>query len=112
MELTILLVWIVIWIILLAMSTVETRGFVYGFIAGIWILFIGAYILLDGLQIESGSTIVASGSNFIVTKTYSEIVAPISSYSILWCVPFVLISIYQMYLASTMRKHQKSIKMK
>lgn len=107
MELTLLLVWIVIWVILLVMSTQETRGFVYGFLAGLWILLIGIYILIDGLQIESGSSIVASGADFIITKTYSEIVAPVSSYSILWSFPFMALSMYQMYLATSMRKAQK-----
>jgi len=104
MELVILLVWIVIWVILLAVSSIETRGFVYGFLAGLWILLIGVYILLDGLQVESGSTIVLSGGNYTIVKTFVEVVSPVSSYSVLWCFPFIALSIYQMYLAITMRK--------
>jgi len=104
MDLTILLVWIVIWVILLAVSSLETRGFVYGFLAGLWILLIGVYILLDGLQVESGSTIVLSGGNYTIVKTFVEVVSPVSSYSVLWCFPFIALSIYQMYLAITMRK--------
>ena len=104
MDLTILMVWIVIWVILLAVSSIETRGFVYGFLAGLWILLIGVYILLDGLQMETGSTIVLSGGNYTIVKTFSEVVPPVSSYSVLWCFPFIALSIYQMYLASTYKK--------
>ncbi|MDH7506276.1 MAG: hypothetical protein QHH15_00610 [Candidatus Thermoplasmatota archaeon] len=88
------------------MSTLETRGFVYGFIAGIWILFLGLYILVDGLYMEVGSTIVQEGSDYVVTTIKSEIIPPFSNYGILWSVPFMAISFYQMYLAATVKKRQ------
>lgn len=104
MDLLLFLVWVIIWVILLGMSTFETRGAVYGFIAGLWILLLGCYILVDGLYMDTGSTIVSDGGNYIVTTTKSQIVSPFSNYGVLWCVPFVAISIYQMYLAATMKR--------
>lgn len=104
MDILLLLVWLVIWAIFLAMSTVETRGLVFGFMAGLWILLLGCYILVDGLYQETGSTLVASGSDYIITYTKAVIVPPFSSYGVLWCFPFIAIGMYLMYLAVTMRK--------
>ena len=104
MELVLFLVWLVIWALLLAMSTVETRGMVFGFIAGLWIMLLGCYILVDGLFMETGSMLVASGSDYIITYTQTEVVPPFSSYGVLWCFPFVCIGMYLMYLAVTMKR--------
>jgi hypothetical protein len=110
MDLTLLLIWVIIWVIFLAMSTFETRGMVYGFMAGIWILLLGCYILVDGLYMDIGSTIVSEGSNYIVTVTKEQVVPPFSSYGVLWCFPFIAVSIYQMYLAITMKRDKSSIR--
>jgi uncharacterized membrane protein len=65
---------------------------------------LGCYILVDGLYRETGSTLVASGSDYIITYTQELIVPPFSSYGVLWCVPFVAIGMYLMYLAVTVKK--------
>lgn len=109
MDLTLFLMWVIIWVIFLAMSTIETRGFVYGFIAGIWLLILGCYIAVDGLYMDTGSSIVQSGADYIVTTVKSEIVPPFSTYGVLWSFPFIAVSMYQMYLSSTMRKKQERI---
>jgi len=93
------MLWIILWMIFLVMSIVERRGVVFGFFAGMWILFLGIYVFIDGLELQSGLLVVSSGSSSVVSYSYSEVVAPFSSYGVLWAVPFILLGMYVMYLA-------------
>ena len=93
--------WLLIWIIFLVMSIVERRGGVFGFLAGLWILFLGVYIYLDGLEYQTGASVTVSGGVQTLTYTYGDIVSPFSNYGILWAVPFILLGLYIMYLAVT-----------
>ena len=86
------------------MSIIERKGVVFGFLAGLWIMFLGAYIILDGIQWQSGIEITTVGNVQTAVFVYSEIVSPFSSYSTMWAVPFILVGIYICYLASRKRK--------
>lgn len=97
----ILTLWILFWVIFLVMSIIEKRGVVFGFFAGLWILFLGIYIYVDGIDLQSGVTVVTSGAIQTMTYTYAEVVPPFQNYGLLWAIPFVLLGLYIMYLAST-----------
>lgn len=101
---TIFMMWIIIWVIFLVMSIIEIRGVVFGFLSGLWILFLGIYVYIDGLQYQTGMQIVTLADTQTVTYTYTDVVAPFSNYGILWAIPFILLGIYIMYLASMKRR--------
>jgi hypothetical protein len=90
------------------MSVIERRGVVFGWLAGLWILFLGIYIYIDGLTFQSGMTITTSGSVQTAVYTYTQVVSPFSNYGILWAVPFILLGIYISYLASQ-KKNQVAV---
>jgi hypothetical protein len=100
----ILTFWILFWVIFLIMSIVEKRGIVFGFLAGLWILFLGVYLYIDGLEWQTGASIVTSGASQQITFQYSQVVAPFSNYGLLWAVPFILLGIYVTYLAVTKKR--------
>lgn len=91
--------WIIIWVILLGMSTIERKGVYFGFLAGLQALFFGIYIIIDGFSIKTGMSIVDSGGVMSVTYQYASISPPFSSYSTMWGFPFILLGMYIMYLA-------------
>lgn len=98
---TILLFWVFLWVIFLVMSIIEQRGMIFGHLAGLWIMFLGIYIYLDGLQYNSGVEITEQAGTQIISYTYTEIIPPFSNYGMLWAVPFILLGIYIEYLATT-----------
>ena len=99
-----LILWLVLWVILLIMSTIDKRGVVFGFIAGIWILFMGIYVILDGIQIQSGMTVTGEVGNQVIVYSYSEILPPFSNYSTMWGLPFILLGFYICWLSATAKK--------
>ena len=108
MQETILIFWILIWVIFLIMSYLEKRGNVFGFLAGLWILFLGIFLYIDGIQVESGMTIVDWSGGQNITYVFNDVVLPYSNHGILWGVPFVCLSIYILWLAAT--KKVKGVK--
>lgn len=104
MTLDILLLWLVIWVVLLLMSTIEHRGPVFGVLAGIWIIYIGLYLYLDGLQTQTGMNILTTGSWQNVTNVYSDVTMPFSNYRLIWCIPFIALGIYIAFMSVTKKK--------
>lgn len=101
MTIDVLLVWLVIWVVLLVMRTIEHRGPVFGVLAGIWIIYLGIYLFLSGLQYQSGMTIVTSGISQNITNVYSNVVMPFSNYGIVWSIPFWGLGIYICFMSVT-----------
>ena len=102
---TIFAMWLVIWVIFLVMSVIEKRGVaVFGFFSGLWILFLGVYIYLDGLEIRNGLTVTGEVTDQVVSYTYSEVVPPFNTMGMLWGLPFILLGIYILFLATFKRK--------
>ena len=95
MQLEIFMLWVFIWIIFLIMSMVEKRGVVFGFLAGLWILFLGIAINIDGISIQTG--VNPSTGTFV----YTAMAPPFSTYSLLCGLPFILLGFYITWLAST-----------
>jgi len=78
-----LFIWILFWIIFLILSFIEKRGVVFGFMSGIWILFLGVYIYVDGVQLQTGMNVTNTPTQHIVEYVYSEIIPPFNTYGIL-----------------------------
>ena len=105
---TVFILWIIIWVIFLTMSTIEKRGVpVFGFLSGLWILFLGVYIYLDGIEILNGMTIVGDAGNQTVIYSYQTVVPPFNEYSMLWGFPFILLGIYICFLSATKNRVKK-----
>ena len=101
MNLEIFMLWFIIWIIFLVLSIIERRGITFGFLSGIYPIFLGIYLYLDGLQLFSGLTVDTSSSLQVVEKVYSDSVPAFSNYGMLMGIPFVLVGLYICYLAAT-----------
>lgn len=104
MDIIVFITWLVIWVVFLLMSTIEKKGPVFGFLAGFWILFLGIYVYLSGIQYESGMSIATVGDTTTVTYLYSDFVYPVSDYGILWGIPFIALSIYIFFISAKRRK--------
>jgi hypothetical protein len=104
---TVLILWLLIWVIFLVMSTIEKRGVAFGFMSGFWIMFLGVYLYLDGFQVQTGMTTEGGVISFV----YTDVVSPMSAgYDTLWCIPFILLGMYIMYLATTAKRYQEKPK--
>lgn len=104
MTIEIFVIWILLWFIFLIMGIVEERGPVFQFMAGLWILFIGIYLYLSGLQYQSGYTTTTVGTSTAIVNVYSEVIPPVQTYRILWAIPFMALSLYLMFLSINRKK--------
>jgi hypothetical protein len=103
MIIEILLIWIIVFFILLAVNLAEKSHW-FGVFAGIWLLILGLAIILTGVQMQSGMNIQTVGTWQNITYQYQNLTSPVypyggtqSSYSAIWGVIFILISIYITY---------------
>lgn len=94
------MMWLIIWIIFLIMSIIERKGVVFGFFAGIYAMFLGIYIYLDGIQVQSGLNTSWVEGTQIVDRVYVNAVPSFSSYGMLFGVPFMLVGVYICYLSA------------
>lgn len=99
----ILILWILIFFILLVVNIVEKSHW-FGIFAGIWLLLLGLAIIITGVQIQNGMSIETSGAWQNITFLYEDLAPPFypyggvqSTYSLVWGVIFILISIYITY---------------
>jgi len=93
------LLWFVVWIVFLIMSTTGSKGWLFAAFAGIWSIFMSIHILIDGLQMRSGMDIAGSGGNYTVTYSYTNLVLPFSTYSFIWGMFFLLLGMYLVFIA-------------
>lgn len=63
-------------------------------LAGIILLIFGMFIMLDGVQVQSGMNITDINGTQSIMYSYDDAVTPVSSYAIVWGLIFVLISLY------------------
>ena len=90
--------WIIIFIIFLVVN-VGAESNVFGMIGGFWLLVLGLAILVSGVQIQTGATI----SDTAITYVYEDVVLPFSTYSYIWGIFMVSVSLY-MILANGMKQ--------
>ena len=103
MIIEILIVWILVFFIFLAVNLAEKSHW-FGVFAGIWLLILSLGIMVTGVQMQSGMDIQTVGSWQNITYEYTNLTSPVypyggaqSSYSVVWGVILLLISIYIIY---------------
>lgn len=71
---------------------------IFGIISGFWLIVIAGAILIDGIRLQSGTTITTVGATSYMNNTYTDLVLPFpSSASVIFGMFFVGISIYIIY---------------
>lgn len=93
---TILIIWLVIFLIFLVVNIAE-RSTIFGGIAGMWLLVLGLAIIVSGVQTESGVSIDDSGEQTLYTYQFSDVTLPYSTYSYVWGIIMILVSVYIIY---------------
>lgn len=93
------LVWLLVWVIFLIMSTIGSKGWIFAAFSGLWAIFIALHLTIDGLQIQQGMNIVENAGNYTVSYAYSDLILPFSTYSFLWGMFFLLIGMYLVFIA-------------
>jgi len=71
---------------------------IFGAIAGLWLIVIACAILVDGIQLQSGMSMVTVGGNTTLVYEYSDLVLPFPSpASVIFGVFLIGLSIYIIY---------------
>jgi len=94
-----LLIWVVLFIIFIVINIVE-RSTNFGKIAGIWLLLLGCFIIVDGVQYNSGVEVTEGADSTIVEYKYIDVTLPYSTYAFIWGIIFILVGIYIIYANS------------
>lgn len=89
-------IWLLVFVILF-IANLYTDNPVFGLIAGMWFLILGLGIIVDGFQMQTGMTLTEAGNTTTVTNTYTDVTLPFSTYSIVWGIIILCISIYIIY---------------
>lgn len=99
----ILIIWLIVFFMLLAVNIVEKSHW-FGVFAGIWLLLLGLAIIVTGVQMQTGMSIQTTGDYQNVTYSYTDLAPPFwpyggvdSTYSLVWGIIFICISIYIIY---------------
>lgn len=96
MEVSILLIWLVIFLVFLIINLVE-RSKIFGTIAGFWFLIFAILILVTGIQVEAGANVTEANETIQIQYQYIDAILPFSTYSFIWGFILLLISIYIIY---------------
>lgn len=71
---------------------------IFGILAGFWLIVIAGAILIDGIELQSGTTLSTVGNTTTITNTYTDLVLPFpSSASIIFGMFLIGLSIYIIY---------------
>lgn len=89
-------IWLLIFVILF-IANMYTNNAVFGIIAGMWLLIMGLGIIVDGFQMQTGVSMTEVGGVTNITNTYTDVALPFSTYSIVWGIIILCISIYIIY---------------
>lgn len=86
-----------IFIVILVLN-LYTDNEIFGIIAGFWLIIIAGAILIDGIKLQNGMTMIASGANYTVSTTYTDLVLPFPSpASVIFGTVMICLSIYILY---------------
>jgi hypothetical protein len=92
-----LLLWIVIFAIFFFVGVCE-RSRIFGTIAGFWLMLLGLFTIMDGIQTEVGVTITqVNDTTLNIVYSNADLVLPFSTYAIVWGLILILVSIYIVY---------------
>ena len=93
---TILLIWLVIFLVFLVVNIAE-KSYIFGAIAGMWLLVLAVFIIVTGVQIESGVEITDVGDSTQYTYQYTDATLPFSTYAYIWGIILISVSLYILY---------------
>ena len=88
----IFLLWIIIFVIFLAVN-IGINSTTFGMIAGFWMMLLGLAVAITGLQIQSGIDMTSTGT----VNTYADAILPYSTYAYVWGIFLIGISMYIFY---------------
>jgi hypothetical protein len=84
--------------LIIFVSNLYLNNEIFGILSGFWLIVIAGAILIDGIKIQSGTTITTVNGTTTMTNVYSDLVLPFpSSASVIFGMFFVGISIYIIY---------------
>lgn len=92
----ILIIWIVLFLIFFV-SGMVTDNPVFGLVGGLLLLLLGLGIIVSGLQLSSGMTMVTAGNQTTVIYDYDDVAPPFSTWGLLFGLTLLAISIYIIY---------------
>lgn len=93
-------IWLAVFLILVAMH-LHANSRDIGMIAGVWMLFLGLFIAVTGLQMQIGYDTVVIGDNTSITYRYDDVLIPYTTYSYLWGLAFILIGLFMFIVNAT-----------
>lgn len=91
-----LVLWIVLFVIFFIAGMIE-KSYTLGIVSGVLLLLLGLGIIVTGVQIQSGMNMSDTGSGYEITYTYSDATLPFSTYSFVWGIILILVSMYIIY---------------
>jgi len=93
---TILIIWLIIFLIFLIVN-ISQQSKIFGALAGIWLLVMALFIIVTGVQTESGVEISDVGESTVYEYQFSDVTLPYSTYSYIWGIILILVAVYILY---------------
>lgn len=103
MYIEMILIWILLFIFLMA-ANIKENSKIFGIIAGLWMLILSVFIILDGVQFQNGKTETVTGNITTIVYTYGESTLPYDTYSNIWGLFFLGLSIFILFANLLKRK--------
>jgi len=96
MNIDMVLIWVLIFVFLIAVN-IKEKSRIFGVVAGLWLLILSCFIILDGVQFQSGYVETVAGNVTTIVNTYSESTLPYDTYSNIWGIFFLGLSIFILF---------------
>jgi len=91
-----LFIWLFVFVIFF-IAGIAAESYALGTVAGIIFLIFGLAIIVTGVQVESGENVSFTDDGWSTETTYTDVTLPFSTYSIVFGVIFVLLSMFIIY---------------
>lgn len=91
-----ILIWILIFVIFFV-GGISADSSILGIIAGVILLIFGLAILITGVQMESGSTLVVESGTYTMEIDYTDVTLPFGLYSVILGIIFILTAGFIIY---------------
>lgn len=101
-----LAIWIVFFVIFLV-ANIITDNQIFGAMAGIVLLLFSAFVIVGGIQIESGAEIIEVGDTTTITWEHEDATLEYGNYELVFGLSFLCFSIYIIY-ANLIKKPKPS----
>jgi len=91
-----ILIWLLIFVIFFV-GGISADSSILGIIAGVILLIFGLAILITGVQMESGSTLVVESGTYTMEIDYTDVTLPFGLYSVILGIIFILTAGFIIY---------------